>query len=310
MMMRPAVATAGDANAEHFQVRRIRQICRVVSDLPRAEAFYRDALGFQTVSHGPVDPLILAALGLANAKAEEVVLRLGTQVVALVRMMPPGSPYPADSQSNDLWFQHLAIVVTDMAAAYDHLGRQSGWQPISQGGPQHLPPANGGVRAFKFRDPDGHPLELIWFPPGQGRAIWHENVAGGLFQGIDHSALSVASTTESLGFYQALGFHVSDRSLNQGPAQDRLDGLPDAQARITALRPASDTSPGLELLGYMPPGRTATAIQSNDVAADWVTIEVSPSPSDQPCGRRDPDGHRLILVGEGAGATGLPGTAL
>jgi hypothetical protein len=35
-------------------------------------------------------------------------------------------------------------------------------------------PRNGSVQAFKFRDRDGHPLELLYFPPGQGRPIWHQ----------------------------------------------------------------------------------------------------------------------------------------
>ena len=67
----------------------------------------------------------------------------------------------------------------------------------------------------------------------------------------------VASTPRSLGFYRALGLRVSDRSLNHGPAQARLDGLPGARVRVTGLRPASATGPGLELLGYQPPGRPA-----------------------------------------------------
>ena len=81
----------------------------------------------------------------------------------------PGPPYPAGSRSPDLWFQHFAIVVSDMDAAYARL-RAAGVPPISFGGPETLPEQNGGVRAFKFREPDGHPLELLWFPPGQGRA--------------------------------------------------------------------------------------------------------------------------------------------
>ena len=106
-------------------------------------------------------------------------MRLGDQEIALVRFSARGRPYPPGSRSDDLWFQHLAIVVSNMDAAYAHLSSHPGWRPVSEGGPQLLPPMNGAVRAFKFRDPDGHPLELIWFPPDQGRSVWHGNASTG-----------------------------------------------------------------------------------------------------------------------------------
>jgi catechol 2,3-dioxygenase-like lactoylglutathione lyase family enzyme len=288
------------------QVERIVRISRVVSDLGRAEAFYRDGLGFRIIAQGPLDEATLATLDAGAGAAEEIVMRLGAQDIALVRFAAPGRPYPADSRSDDLWFQHLAIVVNDMDAAYAHLCSQGGWQPVSEGGPQLLPPANGAVRAFKFRDPDGHPLELIWFPPGQGRPVWHEAAGTASFLGIDHSALAVAATPRSLGFYRALGLRVSERSLNHGPAQARLDGVPGALVQVTGLRPAAAIGPGLELLGYDPPGRPAGMVFANDVAADWVTLAVSSPSGTLPCTVRDPDGHRLVLVDQGAGAIGLP----
>ncbi len=233
-------------------------------------------------------------------------MQLGAQTIALVRFAVPGQPYPLSSRSDDLWFQHLAIVVSDMDAAYAHLLRQSAdWQPISQGGPQLLPPSNGSVRAFKFRDPDGHPLELIWFPPDQGRAVWHQAAAGSPFLGIDHSALSVSSTARSLTFYRSLGFQVSDRSWNHSPAQSRLDGLAGAQAQVTGLRPRGDTGPGLELLGYRPPGRQNRAGAANDVATDWVTVIVDGRSGGMPRVARDPDGHRLVLEQLTQAGTGL-----
>ncbi len=226
-------------------------------------------------------------------------MRLGAQDIALVRFATQGRPYPRDSRSDDLWFQHLAIVVNDMDLAYAHLSSHAGWRPISEGGPQLLPPSNGAVRAFKFRDPDGHPLELIWFPPGQGRAcLAHENSAAP-FLGIDHSALSVASTSRSLAFYRALGLRVSERSVNRGPAQERLDGVPSARVRVTSLRPVSASSPGLELLGYRPSGRAAGMVFPNDLVTDWVTLAVRPSSGDSSFAIQDPDGHRLVLVRSG-----------
>lgn len=276
---------------------RVMRVSRVVPDLDRAEAFYRDALGFRTVGRGPSSTAALTALGLPGAGAEEAVMRLGGDEVALVRLLPPGRSYPADSRSDDLWFQHLAIVVSDLDAAHARVLAQGGAQPISQGGPQTLPPADGSVRAWKFRDPDGHPLELLWFPPGGGRAVWRQHLAGSVFLGIDHSALAVSNSARSLRFYRRLGFKLAGRSRNAGLAQSRLDGLPSARLRVFSLRPSSGGGPGLELLAYQPPGRPTEAVRPGDVAADWTTVAV-PGPSGAgPRCVRDPDGHLLLLKG-------------
>jgi len=251
---------------------RILRVSRVVADLAQAEAFYRDALGFRVKDRFDM----------------ETILHLGDEEVALFRPAAPGRPYPADSRSDDLWFQHLAIVVADMDAAYTQLSQNAGWRPISKGGPQLLPPENGSVRAFKFRDPDGHPLELIRFPAGQGRPVWHERRSATPFLGIDHSALAVSSTARSAAFYETFGFKVIARSLNHGPTQEQLDAVANARVAVTGLR-SSETGMGLELLAYDPPGRPATSA-ANDIVSDWVTLA-------GPAGEvRDPDGHRLVLM--------------
>jgi catechol 2,3-dioxygenase-like lactoylglutathione lyase family enzyme len=296
---------AGMPWRRRFQAECILRITRVVSDLDRAEAFYRDGLGFRVIARGRSDQRTLAALGAGDC-AVEVVMRLGAQDIALVQFAWQGRTYPRDSRSDDLWFQHLAIVVNDMDLAYAHLSSHAGWCPITEGGPQLLPPCNGGVRAFKFRDPDGHPLELIWFPPGQSRSEWHKRASDAPFLGIDHTALSVASTSRSLAFYRALGLRVTERSLNRGPAQERLDGLPSARVRVTGLRPVSAASPGLELLRYRPSGRAAGMVFPNDLMTDWITLAVRPLSGHSGCAIQDPDGHRLVLVDQGVGAMGLP----
>jgi hypothetical protein len=91
-----------------------------------------------------------------------------------------GKLIPIDSRSNDLWFQHfaIAIAVSDMDRAYAHL-RSFPIKPISME-PQTIPPdnkASAGVRAFKFKDPDGHNLELIWFPLDKGQDKWRHSLA-------------------------------------------------------------------------------------------------------------------------------------
>ncbi len=282
--------------APAVQARRVLRISRVVADLDRAEAFYRDALGFQALGRRPAN---LAGLGAGPLRADEAVMRLGEQELALVRFTRPGRRYPASSHSNDAWFQHIAVVVNDMDAAYARLSAAQGWQPISEGGPQELPPDNGGVRAFKFRDPDGHPVELLWFPPGQGRPVWHGRTEPGPFLGIDHSALTVTSGRRSRRFYAALGFTAADQTTNRGPAQHRLDNVALDRVNVTSLRPSSSNGPGLELLAYHPIGRGAGQPRLNDFVTDWVTIEVSNSLA-HPRSLRDPDRHRLLLVPQGA----------
>src|SRR5271165_1433011 len=138
----------------------IERILVTVSDLDRAEGFYRDGLGFETVGRAEIAGDGFAHLvGLRDGRATTLTMRLGQEEVTFVKYGAPGKPYPADSRSPDRWFQHFAIVVSDMDKAYAQLQRV-GFTPISNAGPVTLPPANGFVRAFKFRDPDGHPLEL------------------------------------------------------------------------------------------------------------------------------------------------------
>jgi catechol 2,3-dioxygenase-like lactoylglutathione lyase family enzyme len=274
---------------------RILKISRVVSDIGRSATFYERVLSFKTGSRTQIDPKILEALGIADNSAEEMPMRLGTEEIVLVQFATKGQPYPAESRGNDLWFQHLAIVVSDMDAAYAHLSRYSDWHPITTGGPQLLPHASGSVKAFKFRDPDGHPLELIWFPPGVGRAKRGGTKTKRTFLGIDHSALSVTATRSSVGFYKNLGFRVSSRSLNHGVAQNRLDGLPEARVRVTGLRASDELGPGLELLAYKPTGRRQT-LSATDLATDWITLDAGAGDHTDPILLVDPDGHRIVLL--------------
>lgn len=291
-----AVLAAVAAATSRRRVRVLR-FTRVVADLERSEAFYRDGLGMEVAGRGAGDPMLAVRLGVPGAEMHEVALRCGREEVALVRFDPPGAPSPASRRSNDLAFQHLAVVVGDMQAAYDILGHQAP-QPISAGGPQTLPARNGGVSAFKFRDPDGHPLELIHFPPGQGRAIWRHAGATPVL-GLDHSALAVADTARSVRFYRRLGFHPTTRSLNYGPAQARLDGLPGARLLVTGLRPRSGLGAGLELLAYRPPGQRAAPAPVDGAGAQWVTILAPWLRDAGPKVLRDPDGHLMVLVNPG-----------
>jgi catechol 2,3-dioxygenase-like lactoylglutathione lyase family enzyme len=197
-------------------------------------------------------------------------------------------------------FQHFAIVVVDMKRAFERLSAIAGWTPISSAGPQRLPASSGGVTAFKFRDPEGHPLELLAFPEGSN-PNWQASSPDETCLGIDHSAIGVADSNVGIAFYKGLGLGVSASSFNRGPAQERLDNVPSAQVDVTALTPRRPT-PHLELLCYRAARQLPTlARRSNDVASTLLTFELLKA-SRPPIGHiaarfvRDPDGHALLIA--------------
>ena len=228
----------------------IDRVTITVPDLEAAQRFYGEALGF--VPAGPVVQLSAVAarlLGAPEARIASQTLNLGVQQIELLAFDPPGRPYPEGSTSSDLWFQHCAIVVADMAAAYAHLQGFAS-VPISSDGPQTLPPSTGSVSAYKFRDPFGHPLELLHFPTATGDAAWHDPAAYGLFLGIDHTAIAVGDLGQSRRFYEgALGLRETGLSHNAGPEQTRLDAVAADRVEVVALSPRRQT-PHLELLAY------------------------------------------------------------
>ena len=243
-----------------------------VADLGRAERFYRDGLGFERDgSNGAV-----------------TLMRLGAQRIGL--RAASGAPYPAGSTAADPWFQHIAIVVRDMTDGYAHLGRAGAITPISHGGPVRLPQSSGSVTAFKFRDPDGNPLELIEFPRSTAR--WRD--AAGLFLGIDHTAIVVADVEASIAFYTGkLGLSVGGRSVNTGAEQQHLDGLPEVTVDVVALKPGQAT-PHVELLAYRTPRVSERAtIGPDDIAATRTVLRGDAA---ELAATEDPDAHRLLIL--------------
>lgn len=273
---------------------RIACISFTTADPARLEAFYRTAFGFSQIDAVYYRGDRFARLmGLAGAEARGLLLRLGRQDLELLAFARPGRPYPADIAGNDPRFQHIAIVARDMREAYARLSQCHDWTPITTGGPQRLPAGSGGVTAFKFRDPDGHPLELLAFPPGAVPSAWREQRENGPCLGIDHSAITVTDSARIIDFYQMLGFSVTGGSLNRGPEQQRLDGVADAIVEVTALASAA-SPPHLELLCYRAAAqRPAAPPDSNDIAAVRLVLETDEK---RPMALiRDPDGHALFL---------------
>jgi catechol 2,3-dioxygenase-like lactoylglutathione lyase family enzyme len=287
------------------KARRIAGFGLTTPDAARLVEFYTQAFGCDYAGSERLEgPAFERCMGVAGG-AERHRLHVGAEIIELLQFDHPGSAYPDTSSSSVSSpalraFQHFALVVTDMHGAIERLRSVAGWCPISTMGPQRLPASSGGVTAYKFRDPDGHPLELLEFPKEERPVRWQRrtrlNVDPAAILGIDHSAISVADTVASVAFYHDLGFITTSHSLNQGPEQSALDGIPNPHVDVTALT-AHRPDPHLELLCYRsdaPRGHGAAA--ANDVAATRIVIVVDGQAAAGDSLVRDPDGHRLHLV--------------
>lgn len=252
-----------------------------VSDLERSKAFFQDVLSFtlegEFESSGREVELLTGVFGARTRTAR---LTLGREAIELTEFLAPrGRPYPGDTRGNDQWFQHIAIITSDMEAAYRRLRERNVTHAST--GPQRLPdwnPNAGGIAAFYFRDPDGHFLEVLQFPAGKGETRWQDRRA--LFLGIDHTAIVSQDTGRSLAFYRdGLGMAIAGGAENHGVEQEHLNNVFGARLRITTLKAAS--GPGVELLEYLAPrdGRPAPLdLKANDLA-HWHTTIVAAAPA-------------------------------
>jgi catechol 2,3-dioxygenase-like lactoylglutathione lyase family enzyme len=305
----------------------VARVGLTVSDMDRSIEFYTGVLEFRKINDVEVVGAPYERLeGVFGARMRKVRLRLGDEELQLTEYLAPrGRPAPVDSRSNDRWFQHVAIIVSDMDRAYARLRRLKVQHAST--GPQLLPksiPAAAGIRAFYFRDPDGHPLEVLQFPDDKGDPKWHQP-SNKLFLGIDHTAIVVGDTRASLDFYRdVLGFRVAGESMNFGTEQEHLNNVDGARLRITGLR--APDGPGIEFLEYVSPrnGRPFPQDERANDLVHWQTTVlvpdaeaaaavvrrgkfrlISPGPVEIPDTAvgfrrglrvRDPDGHVVQLV--------------
>ncbi len=269
-----ALAASLRPRAAASQIQAVAAVGMTVSDVDRAAEFYSKVLSFEKVSDVEVAGDQYEQLeGVFGLRMRVVRMKLGDEFLELTEYLAPrGRPVPVDSRSNDRWFQHVAIIVSDMDRAYQWL-RQNRVEHASSG-PQRLPDWNknaGGIKAFYFKDPDGHSLEILNFPPGKGDPKWQRNTDR-IFLGIDHTAIVVWDTDASLAFYRdTLGMRVAGESENYGTEQEHLNNVFGARLRITALR--ATAGPGIELLEYLAPrtGRPIPLDLSANDLAHWQT---------------------------------------
>ena len=245
------------SSAKGQAVTRIESVGFTVSDMDKAIDFYTHVLPFEKISDvESFGPEVEHLSGVFGARVRIVDLRLGGERLELTEYLTgPGRPVPVDSRSNDRWFQHIAIIVSDMDKAYAML-RQNKVRYASTG-PQTLPSyiaAAAGIKAFYFKDFDNHIIEILQFPDGKGLQKWHDLASTGkLFLGIDHTAIVVGDSELSLRFYQdSLGLKVAGTSDNYGPEQEHLNNVFGAKLHITGLRTKQDGI-AVELLQYVAP---------------------------------------------------------
>lgn len=258
------------------QVVSVQKISLTVNQLERSIPFYTKVLGFHIISQATMDAGKTTSLyGLQgdSTTSRYALLQLGDEQIELIQFehTAEARQIPPDSKSNDLWFQHIAIVVADMDKAFEileehHVG-------FISTAPQTLPmslPNAAGISAFYFQDPDYHALELIHFPGDKGKAKWHDlsstymkNKNASPFLGIDHTAIAVDQTEESYGFWQnTLGFKIGGHSLNSGTEQEHLNQVFGARVYITGM--VAKEGVGVEFLDYIaPPGGRPAPEHSN-----------------------------------------------
>jgi catechol 2,3-dioxygenase-like lactoylglutathione lyase family enzyme len=242
----------------------VKRLSRITLNSSEPEAlarFFIEALGFSRI------------LAPVAHQSNQIELTLGSTRLNLIDVGQRARPYPDDVPAWSPLFQHCAIAITDMTKAIARLERHGPVKAISTAGPQQLPPASGGVIAYKFRDPEGHPLELIYFPDGckASDPTWLRQLPR-----IDHSAISVADTNRSVEFYSGIGLTVGASTLNRGAEQEKLDGLKDATVEVTTLDLPRKPLPHVELLSYR--GAFAAKLRSprlNDIAATRLVFIVA-----------------------------------
>jgi GMC oxidoreductase len=209
----------------------------------------------------------------------------GRSVAGVEVTLPDGSPHAFTADIVVLSAGAILSAALLLKSATDKhprgLGKrvmsQPRFRPISRAGPVQLPEESGGVTAFKFRDHDGHPLELIAFPKGRGPSEWRTPGTAAPFLGVDHTAIGSGDSGVSTRFFRSVfGFSIGPRSENRGREQAELDDVDDVHVSVTQLAPDLP-APRMELLHYhvgtrrpIPPNTA-----SNDIAATHSVVHVA-----------------------------------
>jgi lactoylglutathione lyase len=143
---------------------RMLHVALGVSDLGRAVAFYRDALGFAEVAtHAHDAARVARVLGSGEIAVEGTLLRRDGVLLQLLRREGAGESPPSALVA------HLALAVDDLASTLHSL-RDRGAEVDERTLVEHAP----GVRTCVVRDPDGLAILLCEAPAGATSA-WDDD---------------------------------------------------------------------------------------------------------------------------------------
>src|SRR5262249_31701348 len=114
------VSAARGQTTRPAAVSAVARIGMTIDDADRSIDFYTHVLNFTKVCDNEVaGDEFEHRSGVFGARARIVQLRLGEETIELTEYLAPrGRVIPRDSRSNDRWFQHIAIVTSDMDEAF------------------------------------------------------------------------------------------------------------------------------------------------------------------------------------------------
>ena len=247
----------------------------IVSDLDKAIAFYRDALGLDIQgipSNAEQNAPLRNMFGLPDAQLRWMVgrppaMRTGVEIVEVKK----ADGKPVERRVQDPGAFTLIVLVRDIDAAFAKI-KQAAAPVVTAGG---RPIAVGRAKAFVTKDPDGHFVEVAQLNPlPETTAPDTANVIGVRVR------LTVDDAGRSMRQYQALGLNGTMNVIfEKNDALMRLFGLKeDAQYRLAAMDvPTSGLK--LEFIEYkgvdrktvraniQDPGSTRMQLQVRDVDA-------------------------------------------
>ncbi len=145
-----------------MHVQRLSHIGICVSELERAVAFYRDALGFEELSRLQLKgPDVERMLAIEGGEVQAVYLqRDGTRIELLYYPAAGHQGAAAPAPMNRLGLTHLSLRVSDLAATVADVQRLGG-KCLSE---TRIDNDAWGSRAVFVTDPDGLRIELLQLP--------------------------------------------------------------------------------------------------------------------------------------------------
>ena len=282
-------------------------------------------LSFEKVSESEVDgPEYEHLEGVFGAAMRIARMRLGDEFIELTEFLAPRGPAGAGG-----FTQQRSLV----PARRDHHQRHGRGVSvaarvtrcsIASSGPQRLPDWNknaGGIRAFYFRDPDGHPLEVLGVSAGQGQREVASRIGQAVPRNRSHGDRDFRYRCQPAVLSRSCsGFQVAGESENYGPEQEHLNnvfrrapaasrrcGRPAARASSSSntWRPSDgrpyppDEKPN-DLVHWQTRVRAANTEQTlarlRQAGATLISSGLVELKSGRSTIVRDPDGHAVEIV--------------